>query len=178
MLTALLFAACEKEGPAGPAGPPGNANVDLYTFSLNLSAYYHYGSSDVWAEPAPSSVRNIGANEAALVYIWMDPVVNSSEWVEQPYIHYFNGTSNFNEFFHGVEEDGDLWLYIRNSAAGQPFSTMSGALYYKVFIVTSRVLDDMHTAGIDTSSYAAVARFLSENDHLSGTARMELTQVR
>lgn len=155
----LALGACTKEGPAGPAGRDGNANVDAYEFSLSLSAFHHYSSSHVWAEPAPSWVPNLTPDQLALVYIWLDPIDGGYEWVQQPVMHYFNAGNTTNEFFHGVESDGDLWLYIRNSTGGQPYLTMTGSLQYKVFIIESRMAQAMDDQRVDRSDAEAVLDF-------------------
>lgn len=174
VFVALALTACKKDesvGPQGPQGPAGadgqdgNANVDRYQFSLNLSAFYHYGSSHVWAEPAPSSVPNLQSDQLALVYVWMDPVDGAFEWVQQPFNHYFNSGNAFNEFFHGVESDGDLWLYIRNSTGGQPYSTMSGSLSYKVFVIESRMAEEMAAEEVNAADLDEVMGFFERRHY-------------
>lgn len=164
----IMLAACTKEGPVGPQGPSGqdgNANVDAYEFTLNLSAFHYYSSSHVWAEPAPSWVPNLQPDQLALVYVWLDPVDGSYEWVQQPVMHYFNNGDYTNEFFHGVETDGDLWLYIRNSGGNQPYATMSGQLNYKVFIIESRMAEAMDAAGIDRSTASTLLDFAEQHGY-------------
>ena len=166
-LATIAFTACEgPEGPPGPQGPQGNANVGAYQFSLNLSGFYHYSSTDVWGEPAPSSFPELQSDQLALVYIWMDPVSSSSEWVQQPYVHYFNGGTVFNEFFHGIETDGDLWLYIRNSTSGQPFTSMTGSVSYKVFVIESRMQHEMASEGIDQHDINQVFAFFDRRGYV------------
>lgn len=160
LLVAAILTACKGEkGDPGEAGPQGNANVGAYQFNLNLSAFYHYGSTDVWGGPAPSSFPELAPDQLALVYVWIDPTTGASEWVQQPFSHYFNGGSAFNEFFHGIESDGDLWLYIRNSEALQPYATMSGVLSYKVFVIESRMQQEMEAEGINQRDLQQVLDF-------------------
>ncbi len=180
-LAVCVLASCEKDpqtGPQGPQGPAGsdgqdgedgNANVDAYQFTLNLSAFYHYGSSHVWAEPAPSSVPNLQADQLALVYVWMDPTNNAFEWVQQPFSHYYGTSNYFNEFFHGIESDGDLWLYIRNSGGVQPYTTMSGSLSYKVFIIESRMQHEMEAEGINQHNLQEVQAFFDQQGYIVQT---------
>lgn len=164
-LLCLTLAACTKEGPQGPAGRDGNANIDAYAFSLSLSAFYHYSSSHVWAEPAPSLVPNLDPDQLALVYLWTDPVNDAYEWVQQPLTLYFGAGNSTNEFFHGVETDGELWLYIRNSNGIQPYSPMSGSLHYRVFIIESRMMRAMNDAGIDHPDIPALLAFAEQQGY-------------
>ena len=162
----LALGACTKEGPQGPEGRDGNANVDAYEFSLSLSAFHHYSSSHVWAEPAPYQVPNLTPDQLALVYVWLDPVDGAFEWVQQPAMHYFNAGNTTNEFFHGVETDGDLWLYIRNSTGGQPYSSMTGYLHYRVFVIESRMAVEMDAAGVDRSQCSAILDFAEQRGYV------------
>ena len=166
-LAMISFTACEgPEGPPGPQGPQGNANVGAYQFSVNLSAFYHYSSTDAWGEPAPSSFPELQSDQLALVYLWMDPVSSSPEWVQQPYVHYFNGGTTFNEFFHGIESDGDLWLYIRNSTSGQPFTSMTGTLTYKIFVIESRMQQEMVSEGINQHDIDQTTAFFDRRGYM------------
>ena len=165
--------ACEKKGPQGPAGTDDNTNVGYYPFTLNLSSFYHY-STDIWGEPAPSIVPYIAENEAALVYVWLDPVDGAFEWVQQPFNHFYSTTNNnYNHFSHGID-DGKLWLYIRNSNGSQPYTTMSGTLYYKTFIIEGRMMEEMEAEGVDVRKIEQVASFLSDRNLLPAQARIEL----
>lgn len=161
----MLYACQGEKGDKGDSGPQGNANVDAYQFTLDLAAYHHYGSSDVYGEPAPAFVTNLASDQMALVYLWMDPVDGSYEWVQQPFVHYFNSGNSFNHFFHGVESDGDLWLYIRNSAGLAPYSPMSGQLKYKVFVIADKMRLEMDQERVDKESHDDVVAFFYRHDY-------------
>lgn len=166
--TLSILASCKGDkGEPGETGPQGNANIGWYQFSISLSGYTHYSSTDVWTRKAPSSFPRLQANQLALVYIWMDPISNSTEWVQQPYVHYFNGGTTFNEFFHGIESDGDLWLYIRNSTSGQPFTNMnSGSLSYKVFVIESSMQQEMESAGVNQRDMERVLDYFQHRGYI------------
>lgn len=165
----LFLSACKPDplvgpqGPSGSDGQDGNANVDYYSFSLNLSAFHHYTSSHIWGEPGPSYLPNIASDQAALVYIFLDPVDGSGAWVQQPFVHYFNSGNTTNTFTHGIDT-GRLWFFIRNSTGGQPYSTMSGSLIYKVFIIESSQLREMENDGVALDDLTSAAAYMEEHE--------------
>ncbi|MFT3884855.1 MAG: hypothetical protein QM724_05320 [Flavobacteriales bacterium] len=85
--------------------------------------------------------------------------------MQQPFNFYFNSTNNFNEYFHSVDSEGALWLYIRNSGGEQPYLNMTGSLKYQVFIIQSKMMQVANDENVDMRSMAEFEKFLVRHGH-------------
>ncbi len=129
-------------GATGATGANGNANVYGFLFTLNLNQFTLNSSNNSYGyffDPATvTGGIAIGDKDAVLVY--ENDASASGSYHTLPYDDYFNSGSAFNHFYYDVESNtGWNWIRmcIRNSGGGQPYTTMSGTLYYKIVIIKS-----------------------------------------
>lgn len=128
-------------GATGPAGPQGNAEVYGYFFSVDLNQFVKNSSNNRWEcyyniAPTTGTVT-IGDKDAVLVYL-NDPFSTSTDYYMLPYDYYFNTSTDYIHFYYSVESFTGLnWITLgmRNNNGLQPYTTMSGTLYYKLVII-------------------------------------------
>ncbi len=157
-LAAITLSSCKKvegpEGPQGPAGsqgPVGNANVQEVDMTINIAdlilwsynnSYYVYKS------------LSQASNDAVLGYVY-----KNSEWNSLTFINYFNTSSYFNAYSFSIADDNSIYISIRNSSGGAPFSDMTtGTLSYRFIIVKAATYAAMPD-NIDISNYDEVKTY-------------------
>lgn len=146
LMNIIMFNGCKKDGATGPTGATGetgatgNANVKSVKFSLAISSFIGPLTDNEWSKPYAISSSNItiGEWDAVLLYIFKENIGSTSYYIQLPYNDYFNTSSNFNHFYfeHGSTGSNNILdIYIRNSSGAQPYSTMSGTLYFKCVVI-------------------------------------------
>jgi hypothetical protein len=145
-------------GPVGPQGAPGqdgedgNANIMMYTRQISLEDFIS-ASNEIWGTEVPD-MPPISADDMVSVFVFIDAWPDISEWTALPFLHYFNSGDFFNHFSFSTEEDGNIWVYIRNSGGNQPFNTMSGNLFYRIFVASADGLQG--GCDVDMNDYDAL----------------------
>ncbi|MEO5572804.1 MAG: collagen-like protein [Bacteroidia bacterium] len=181
---AIMIASCEKgdkgdpgpqglsgpqgvPGVQGPQGPVGNANCYYYSISLPLSSYYHSSSTNNWYKSA-SGVPSINANDMVIGYLyerWRS--TSTYDWGSLPSILYFSSGSSYNEHNFSISSSGTVYVNIRNSNGIQPYSTMTGSLYYRFFIIKDAQRVGSPNAipnWLDTKNMNEVIKYYKLND--------------
>ena len=142
----LLLNSCAKDGaigPVGPTGATGNANVHSYKFSINLTGFtgpltngeYSY----VFNTSSVMGTNYIDEKDAVLLYLFNTSIGTTDYYSALPFNHYWNNGTAFNQHYFDLGATGAgniLLIKIRNSAGGQPYSSMNGNLNYKMVVVS------------------------------------------
>jgi hypothetical protein len=121
-----------KPAIGGPRGPGAEMDVDLV--KIYLSQYDYDPDHKVYGWDTGIYADEL---DLVLVFCYMDMYDGAYEWVALPFQRYFNTSSYFNHFTYAVESGsgGEVWVYIRNSNGSTPYSTMSGVLNFKIYVV-------------------------------------------
>ena len=157
-----------KQGPPGPPGtqgPQGNANIRVYNFSPKLNSFSKNSEHNVWAVNAgkDNSNRNIsiGANDLVTIFLWEDVWGEVPEWVALPFNHYFNSGNHYNHHLFTIDLSANsLWLYIRNSTGGVPYTNMetsNSKLHYTIFVASA---DGFTGCDVDFTDYDSILNCL------------------
>lgn len=143
LIVAIAGTACKKPkdgapGATGKQGPQGNANVKTVLFSVNLNQFIGPLSNASYSLPYAVGSLNITEWDAVLLYEFTNSVAGIDYYTQLPFDDYFNSGTSFNHhyFEHGATGSGNIIdIYIRNSGGLQPYTTMSGLLYYKCVVI-------------------------------------------
>lgn len=159
------FFGCAKDGKDGLPGPTGatgatgttgNANVKTYTFNVPLSSFTLNSTNNSYQAStlsyAPVSMQ-IGQYDDVSLYLY-----DTDGWYALPYTKYFNTGTTFNTHYYELTDWQSLWVYIRNSAGGQPYSSMTtGNLTYRAVIIGGAAGRKAHRPdNVDFSNYNEV----------------------
>ncbi len=125
-------------GATGPSGQDGNANVSVTEFTVSLTDMYEDTEHAIWGINATAfGAPQVMGDDLVSVFLYIDADDGNPDWIALPFNRYFNSGTAFNHFHYGVNENGNIFFYIRNSAGGQPYNTMTGTLRYKVFVISA-----------------------------------------
>lgn len=153
----LITFSCTKEGKQGPAGTngmngtngtngtDGNANVYSYKFSVPLSSFIGPLTNNSWEYVFnPTTVMGgstfIGANDVILMYLFDHSTSGTDYYNALPFLHYFNSGAAYNQHSFQIGATGSanlILISIRNSTGAQPYTSMTGSLYYKMIYIKS-----------------------------------------
>jgi len=151
------------QGPQGPAGQDGqdgedgNANIRLYTRSVELASFGE-ASNDIWGTSV--DMPTIASDDMVSVFVYIDPWPSFFEWAALPFLHYYNSSENYNHHSFSVTDAGSLWVYIRNSAGFQPYNSMTGSLSYRIFVASA---DGLDACDVDMNDYDALMECIEGN---------------
>jgi hypothetical protein len=187
-IVATLFVACGliltscggapgATGPQGPIGATGlnglngNANVMSYKFSVDLSNFNTLmpnGAYQCVLNPAVimGNGTTVSANDVVLMYLYDQTVAGTDYYNALPYNDYWDSSTEFNQFSFEVGATGPsnyIWINIRNSGAGQPYTPMSGPLNFKMVYIQASNLRVKPTLPKDLS-YASVKAYYHLKD--------------
>lgn len=155
-----LTTGCKKEvvGPQGPQGPAG-PSAKTYTFYVPLNAFSLVSSNNSYEAPASSYAplgMSIGQYDDVSVYVYQ-----TDGWYALPYTRYFNTGTAFNHFYYQLTDWQTLWVMIRNSTGGQPYTSMTtGSIQYRVVIISGQQgMKPQRPDDVDFSNYSEVKAY-------------------
>lgn len=152
-------------GTSGTNGTNGNANVHNYTFDLNISDFIGPTANNSYSNFSNNlsfmGTNFIQENDAVLLYLFKETVNSVDYYNALPFLLYFNTGTAFNQHsFELTRKIGAISFIkfnIRNSEGLQPYTTMSGKLYYKMVTIAGASKRDL-LEGVDKRDYYAVCK--------------------
>jgi hypothetical protein len=159
LLFALIVVSCIKEGPEGPQGPTGNANVKTYPFSADLSGFQLVNTSGEYYTTIDFTTVDIGSNDAVLVYYDRETVNSVDYWAQLPFDDWYSSTL-YNHFSFEIGDNSKMFINIRNSSGVEPYSPMTGTLYFKAVVIRGYAgKKAVIPASLNTGNYSEVRNY-------------------
>lgn len=172
-LGTIIFG-CQKEGPQGPKGPIGqqgpqgpSATAKTYTFDIPLSSFNFISTNksyEVSANNHAPSGFSVGPYDDVSLYIY-----ETNGWYALPYIEYSANSSVFTQHYYQLDDNRRLWIMIRNSLGGTPYSNMMmtppTSLSYRAVVIPGQYgMKPQRPEDVDFDNYVEVKNYYNLPD--------------